>query len=59
MWTSKWVSKTLFGDWLAIDTGDGERQTVTAARTRADGRIEIIGICEFTGDADSDGGECD
>ncbi|MBR8409811.1 hypothetical protein [Burkholderia cenocepacia] len=44
---------------LGVDGGAGERQTVCAARANGDGSIEIIGICEYTGEADSDGGECD
>ncbi|MCA8326110.1 hypothetical protein [Burkholderia cepacia] len=44
---------------LGLDVGRGEHQAVCAARVHADGSIEIIGICEYTGEADSDGGECD
>jgi hypothetical protein len=44
---------------MGIDIGDAGRQTICAARANADGSIEILGICDYTGDADSDGGECD
>ncbi|MCA8026430.1 hypothetical protein [Burkholderia cepacia] len=44
---------------LGVDAGGYDRQSVCAVRAHADGAIEIIGMCEYTGDADSDGGECD
>ena len=44
---------------LGVDIGGDEITTVCAARATANGYIEIIGICQYTGDADSDGGECD
>lgn len=44
---------------LGVDVGVRDRTSVCAARGHADGTVEVIGICEFFDDADSDGGECD
>lgn len=44
---------------LGIDEGSGDVTSVCAARGHEDGTIEIVGICQYTGEADSDGGECD
>lgn len=54
-----WCSRTIRDEWLLVDDSHDDRQIVTAARAYGDGSIEIIGECEFTGSADSDGGECD